>query len=191
MYDAGLRWHDPKVLERLLAPAQKSVTLAVALELALGVVEEGRSVPVTVHLHRVVDHQLGRLQRVDPRRVAAQRPHRIAHRRQVHHRRHAGEILQQHAGRPERDLTGRLRGRLPAGQRLDVRGGHGVPILVPQQVLEQDPHGVGGSPNGEARLLQRLQAGDPVRAARDAQAPVSGKRIGHFSDSPSSMFLQP
>ena len=41
MHDAGGRRHDAEVVERLLAPLQELVALAVALELALGVVEEG------------------------------------------------------------------------------------------------------------------------------------------------------
>ena len=107
VHDAGVRRHDREVLERRLSPAQKRIALFVALELQLGVELERLRRAELIHLHRVVDHQLRRLQRIDQRRIAAQRLHRIAHRRQVHHRGHAGEVLQQHAARHERDLLRR------------------------------------------------------------------------------------
>ena len=52
--------------------------------------------------------------------IAAEPRDAVAHRREIDDRRHAGEILQQHARRRERDLL--LRGALdvPPRQRLDV-----------------------------------------------------------------------
>ena len=72
-----------KLSKAPLAPAQEGVALAVALELELDVAldrEPGREL---VHLHGVVDHELGRDERVDPGRVAAQLAHRVAHRGEV------------------------------------------------------------------------------------------------------------
>ena len=43
--DAGAGRHDAEVLERLLAPLEERVALAVALELELGVAGEGVAVP--------------------------------------------------------------------------------------------------------------------------------------------------
>ena len=105
-----------KSRERLLAPAQEGVALAVALELELDVTREGRARSECVDLHRVVDHELGRDQRVDLRRVAAEVGHRVAHRREIDDGRHAGEVLEQHARRRERDLVRRLGRRIPAAR---------------------------------------------------------------------------
>ena len=85
--DPGAGRHDLEVGERALAPAQERVALAVALELELDVAAERELRRELVDLHRVVDHELGRDQRVDPRRVAAEVGHRVAHRREVDDRR--------------------------------------------------------------------------------------------------------
>ena len=60
MADPGRRRHDAEVVERLLAPAQERVALAVALVLALGVDVEGARVAEGVDLDRVVDDQVDR-----------------------------------------------------------------------------------------------------------------------------------
>jgi hypothetical protein len=59
--DSGVRRHDFEVLERVLAPAQEGIALAVALELEFGVGLEGAGSAEFIHLHGVVDHQLGGL----------------------------------------------------------------------------------------------------------------------------------
>ncbi len=71
-------------------------------------------------------------------RVAAEPHDAVAHRGEIDDRRHAGEVLQQHAGRRERNLLLHLRRDVPARQRLNVFGIHEAPILAPQQILEQD-----------------------------------------------------
>ena len=53
----------------------------------------------------MVDDEVDRHQRIDLFRIAAERPHGIAHRGEIDHRRHAGEILHQDARRPEGDLA--------------------------------------------------------------------------------------
>jgi hypothetical protein len=89
----------------------------------------------------VVDHQFHRAQRVHAIRVAAERDHRVAHRRQIHHARHAREVLQQHAGRHERDFLLDVRCGIPLGERADVVGLDERVVLAPQEVLEQDLEG--------------------------------------------------
>ncbi len=139
VHDAGLGRHHAEVAERILAPAQEHITLAVAVVLEAGIELERIGGAEVVDLHRVVDDQFHRLQRVDARRVAAERGDAVAHRRQIDHAGHAGEILQQHAGRHERDLAvGVGRRRIPAGQGADVVGLHESAVLAPQQVLEED-----------------------------------------------------
>ena len=121
--DPGVGRHHREVLERPLAPAQEQVALLVALELALGVQAEGVAGAEGVDLDRVVDHQLGRGERVDAGRVAAHLGHRVAHRGEVDDGRDAGEVLQQHAGGGEGDLLARVGLGVPAGEGLDVGGG--------------------------------------------------------------------
>ncbi len=122
--DPGRRRHDAEVVEGLLPPLEERVALAVALELALGVDGEGARVAEGIDLNRVVDDQVDVDQRVDLLGVAADLGHRVAHRRQVDDRGHAGEVLHQHPGRLEGDLGAGLGGGVPTGDRLDVGGGH-------------------------------------------------------------------
>ena len=79
------RRHDAEIVERLLAPAQEFVALAVALELHFHVELPASRAAEVIDLHRVVDHQVDRNQRIDLLRVAAQPLHRGAHGRQVDH----------------------------------------------------------------------------------------------------------
>ena len=109
MEDAGVRRHHLEIAESLLAPAQEEVALAVALKLQLGVVAEAQRRCRILHLHGVVDDQLGGLQRVDAFGVAAQFDDGVAHGGQIDDGRHAGEVLHQHPGRHEGDLLGRAR----------------------------------------------------------------------------------
>ena len=111
---------DLEAVEGGLAPAQEEVALTVALELELDVARERDPRRERVDLHRVVDHELGRDQRVDLLRVAAEVGHRVPHRREVDDRRHARQVLEQDARRRERDLVRRLGLRVPPSDRVDV-----------------------------------------------------------------------
>ena len=102
--DAGPRRHDAEVGERLLRPSKERVALAIALVLALDVDEERGVRAELVDLHRVVDHEVRRHERVDPGRVTAQLGDRVAHRREVDDARNAGEVLQDDAGGHEGEL---------------------------------------------------------------------------------------
>ena len=116
--DAAGGRHDAEVAECLLAPAQKLVALAVALELELGVALQGVRRAEEVHLQRVVDHQVDRDDRVDALRVAAHARHGRAHGDQVDHRRHAGEVLHDDARRFEGELDLRAARRAFQAARL-------------------------------------------------------------------------
>ena len=126
-----------------LAPAQELVALAVALVLEFDVAGERVGGAEQVGDHRVVDHQLGRRQRVDLLRVAAEFDDRLAHGGQVDD---AGtpvkSCMTTRAGR-ELDLGVGLGRGIPAGERLDLIGGDVGAVLGPQQVLEQHLEAVG------------------------------------------------
>ncbi len=140
MDDAGAGRHDAKVVECGLGPAEELIPLAVALELTGDI--EGQRVgrAVAIDLDRMIDHEIGRDQRVHARRVAPQFGHRVSHRGQVHDRRHAGEVLHDDPGRHERDLglgCGRD-ARLPRSQGNDIGLSHDAASGVPEHILEQD-----------------------------------------------------
>jgi hypothetical protein len=65
----------------------------------------------------MVDHELGREERVDLLRIASHAADRPPHRREVDDRGNAREVLEEDARRREGDLGGGLRARLPPGQR--------------------------------------------------------------------------
>ena len=129
---------DLEVVEGVLPPSKELVPLPVALELDAGVEVGGVGSAVAVHLEAVVDHELGGSEGIDPARFPPERAHRVAHRGEVHDRRHPGEVLKEHPGRGEHDLGRRLGGRVPVRERLDVGPGDVHPVLVPAEVLEQD-----------------------------------------------------
>ena len=136
--DARAGRHDAQVAERRLRPAQKLIALAVALVLAGDVEGEGAVVAEAIDLHRVVDDQVGRHQRVDARRVPAEGGHRIAHGGQVDDGGHAGEVLEDDPCGHERQLDVDAGPRPPARQGAHVGLADDAVAGVAQQVLEQD-----------------------------------------------------
>ncbi len=157
-----------KFRKAVLAPAKERVPLLVPGELELGIGDERDRRPCLVHLNRVVDHQLDRLERVDPRRVAAHRLHRVAHGGEVDDGGDAREVLQEHAARSEGDLAAGDRLGVPLGQARDVVGRDGRPILVAEQVFQEDLQRVG----------QPTQV-DPV-VGQHAEAVIAEGAVVHF-----------
>jgi len=128
----------------------------------------------------VVDHELGRRQRVDLRGVAAEGQHRLAHRGEVDDTGHSGEVLHDHAGRGELDLGVRLGLRVPAREGADVRVGDVRPVLGAQQVLQQHLERVGqilGARNG-------VEPEDLVGFFADAQVGARSEAVGGHRGSP-------
>ena len=141
--DAGSRRDDAEVGEVLCAPAQELVALLVALVLDLDVFVDSVLGTKRLDDHGVVDDHLGRVQRVDLVRVAAQGAHGLTHGCKIHNTRHAGEVLHEDAGRGELDLHARLCGRVPVCDCLDVVLGDVLAVLGAQEVLAQHLEGVG------------------------------------------------
>ncbi|MBV6482781.1 MAG: hypothetical protein DIKNOCCD_02534 [bacterium] len=138
MHNAGVWGHHPEVAEGILAPAQEGVTLPVAGEFQPGIQIQRQGISEGIHLHRVIDDQLGGQERIDLFRVTPQLKHGIAHRRQVDHRRHTGKVLQQDPSRHECDFTVRFGFGIPFRQGLDLCGGYSMSILTAQEVLQQN-----------------------------------------------------
>jgi hypothetical protein len=85
----------------------------------------------------MVDDEVHRLERIDLRGTAAESGERVAHRGEVHHAGHAGEVLQEDPRGAEGDLLVHGLLHIPGGECLDVVGLHECAILVSQQVLEE------------------------------------------------------
>ena len=163
MADAGARRHDAEIVERILAPAQELVALAVALELDVDVLRQRVGPGEDVHLHRVVDHQIHRDQRIHLLRIAAQARDAVAHRGQIDHRGDAGEILHQDAGGLERHLLVGLALLQPAGDRLRVVHLVAAAVLEAQHVLQQDLQ-AHRQARDVAQCLRRLGQGEIIVA---------------------------
>ena len=73
-------------------------------EFKRGVQIRGIQFRVVIDLHRMVDDELDRLERIDLLRVAAEADDAVAHGREIDNGGNAGEVLQQHARGRERDL---------------------------------------------------------------------------------------
>ena len=97
MHNARHRRHNPEIGECLLSPLEELIAFAVALELDLGVAIERVGCGEEINLHRMVDDQINRHQRIDLLRVAAQTSDCGAHGSQVNDGGHAREILHDHA----------------------------------------------------------------------------------------------
>ncbi len=178
MHDAGARRHDLEVVEGLLAPAQKAVALAVALEFDLDVEIKRLGLAERIDLHGMVDHELCRRKRVDLVRIAAEFFHRIAHRGEIDDARHAGEILQHDACRHERDFGVGFLLRVPVRDRLDFLRRDIRAVLVAQQILEQDLHRIGQALEIET-LAELGEAADLVVRAVDLEDVPGRKRVVH------------
>ena len=165
VHDAHARRHDAEGAERALGPAQQQVALDVALVLALDVVRVGLQRAGLVDLHRVVDHEVARHQRVDARRVAAGARHGRAHRGEVDDGGHAGEVLQQHARGEERHALARR--RAPAGQPASASTSSSRTC---------SPPALRSSPSSRMRTVCGSRC---VSAAPRLVEPVDPEEIGH------------
>src|SRR6266700_5123791 len=96
--------HYLEVLEGRLTPPQECVSFRVALKFELRVQSKCIHISKTIHLHRMVDYQLGREEGSDSLWVAAHILDGFPHRRQIHYRGYSRKILEQYARRHKRNL---------------------------------------------------------------------------------------
>jgi hypothetical protein len=122
----------------LLAPLEKFIALAVALEFHLHVQLQGLRRTGEVDLHGMIDDEIDRHERLDDFRVPAEALDRAAHRSEIDDERHAGEVLQDNARNDERDLlVGRLL-RIPICQRLDILAANLFSVAISKDRFEHD-----------------------------------------------------
>ncbi len=138
MDDADSGRYDAESVEGLHPPLQELVALLIALELDVHVELERVGAIGVVDLHGVIDDEIDGHERLDDLRVGAGAAGGRAHRGQIDQQRHAGEVLQQHAGNHERDLVRPLGARLPVGQRADVLFGDLFAVDVAKDGFEND-----------------------------------------------------
>jgi hypothetical protein len=169
MHDADAGRHDLERVERLHAPFQKLVALAVAREFQIQVARHRIRAAGKIHLHRVVHHQIHRHQRLDDFGILAELGHGAAHRRQIHQQRHAGEILQHDARDDERDFRRARFRRLPVGQFLDIRFADLFAVAIAQ-------HGFQHEADGNRQFRNRADAGLFQRGQRIKQAVQIGQQ---------------
>ncbi len=141
--DTGARGDDLEVVKGALAPTQELVSLGVALVLEFDVALEGVRAAEDVEDDGVVDDHLGRGQRVDLVRIAAEGGDGLPHGGQVDDTRDAGEVLHEDAGRRELDLDARIGGRVPVAECFDVVLGDVGAVFGAQQVLGEHLERVG------------------------------------------------
>ena len=138
VHDSCVWRNHPEIPECVLTPAEKRVAFPVPRELELSVQRKRVGAAEIIHLHRVVDDELHRLQRVHPVGIAAEPDDAIPHRGQIDDARNSGKVLQQHARGHERDLALRRALHVPARQRLDIGRLHEAAVLVAKQIFEKD-----------------------------------------------------
>ena len=156
--DADAGRHDLERVERLHAPFEKLVALAIAPEFHLQIFLHRIRAAGKIHLHRMVHHQVHRHERLDDFRIFAQPLNGGAHRRQVHQQRHAGKILQHDAGDDERNFLRAGFDGLPVRQRADVRFADLFAVAIPEHGFEHEADGDGQLGNRpDASLFQRWQ----------------------------------
>ena len=174
--------HHPEVVEGPLGELEQLVALAVALELELDVELERALRAVRVDLDRVVDDQVAGHHRVDPVGVALHPAHRVPHGRQVHHARHAGEVLQHDPGGHERHLAPARGRRAPGAEIAHVGSRHEAPAGVAERVLQQDADGEGEAVESGQALPGEL--GEPVDGrglVAEAEGGAGAEGIGRVS----------
>ena len=181
VHDPGVRRHDGEVVEGRLAPAQEGIPLPVPLEFEQGIQVQRIRGAVVVHHDRMVDHELGRNQRIDAARVAAELGHGVAHGGEVDDRRHAGEVLHDDARRREGDLARGQFPRVRLGERQDVVASDALAVLVAQQVLEQDLQRVGEA--SDVGLGDRVERAILVTAAAGFELAAGLEAVLHESSS--------
>ena len=130
MDDTGVGGHHAEIVKRVLAPAQKCIALLIARELQLRVQLKRVREAKVIDLHRMIDHELHRLERIDAAGIAAEPDDPVTHRGEIDDGRNAREVLQQDARGRERDFALRRTLHVPGGERLDVRGLHEAAVLV-------------------------------------------------------------
>ena len=154
--DAGGRRDDAEVVEGVLAPLEELVAFPVALELAFGIEQMGKTAAELVNLDTVVNDQVHRNHRVDLGGIAAHALHGTAQGRQIHGAGHPREVLHDHAAGLERDFNPAGGVRVPVGDQLHVFFGDAEAVILAHGRLEQDLQRPRQAADGTQTLLFQI-----------------------------------
>ena len=167
--DAGFRRHGAEVLEGGLAPLQELVTFTVAIVFEDGVQVERIGAAEVIDLDGMVDDEVDGDERVGLLGVGAFGGERVAHGGQVDDAGHAGEVLQQHAGRHHVDVLGGA-GGVPFADVFGVGGFEGDAVFVADDVFKKDADGIRQARKlRDAFLFERPEAVNRVVFAADGE----------------------
>ena len=171
MHDAYSRRHDFEGVERLHAPLHELVALGIALEFDLHVEIQGVARAVVVDLHRMIDDQVDRNQRLDQLGVSAHALRDASHRGEIAQQGHAGKVLKHDPGDDKRDFVGARNTGLPPAELADVVLGDFLAVAVAQYGFQHDAYRYRKARDlPEPGFFQRRQrivlAGDAGRGAK-------------------------
>jgi hypothetical protein len=157
VHDADARRHDLERVERLHAPLHELVALVIALEFQLHVQIQRVLLAEVIDLHRVIDDEIHRNQRLDRLRVLARALSDAAHCRDVGEQRHAREVLQHDARNDERNFVDACGRRLPVRQLLDVFLRDLLAVVVTQHRFQHEADRDGQSVDLHVQCLTKLR----------------------------------
>ena len=138
VHDAVARGHDAEIAELRHGPAHDAEALAIAFEFGAQVARQGVSGSGEIRTHRMIDHQIGRHDRIDPAGIATTRHHGVAHGGKIHQQRHARRIRHQHARWMKGYFPAQRCGLRPMGEGGHILARDRDAILMAQQVFEQN-----------------------------------------------------
>ena len=174
VHDAGRRRHDAEVVEGRLTPLQELVAFLIPFELTLRVDLQRHTGVEGIDLDRVIDDEVARHEWVDllrGSRVAGHPDDGGPHRREVHDRGYAGEVLEHDAAGGERDLGLFDFGGVVLGEGLDVAVRYDVPVVVAQHRLEEHLD----------RVRQRIDVAEVLERIEAIDHPLSQRRVDRGS----------
>ena len=157
--DADAGRDDAEGLERLLAPLEELVALAVALELHVEVELHRVGPAVVVDLDGVIDDEIDGNKRLDDAGLAAETGHGAAHRGEIDQEGNPGEVLKDDAGNDERNLLGRGRLRIPCGEGANILLMNLAAVAVAEHGLEHHADGEGETGDLPDALLLECREG--------------------------------
>jgi hypothetical protein len=142
---------------------EHGVAFAVAGHFQLDVDLERISGGRAIHLHTVIDDQIGRNKGVHGRRITTGPGQGGTHRRQIDQGGHAGEILEDHPGGHQGYCLGADLVRLPGGKVVDISIAHQALRVMAQQIFQENTQAVGQAlDRAVTETLQGLDRKDGV-----------------------------
>src|SRR5262249_29221846 len=139
--DAG--WNNFEGVERLHAPFEKLIALAIALKFHFEVSLHRIGRAEEINLNRMIDDEIDRNERFNYFRILAEPTGGGTHSRKVDEQRNASKILQDDAGDDEGNFFSAGGVGFPISERADVLFGDAFSIAVAQNGFKDEADGDG------------------------------------------------